>query len=74
MYNYYLIIVLAPLIAAIIAGLAGKQIGRAGAHSITIGAVGLAPECDLEAAAGLAQGAGLDVGAVGGHGGLLGRG
>ena len=41
MYTYYLVIVLAPLIAAIIAGLAGKQIGRKGAHSITIGAVGL---------------------------------
>ena len=41
MYNYYLTIVLAPLLAAIVAGLAGKQIGRAGAHTITIGAVGL---------------------------------
>ena len=41
MYSYYLIIVLAPLIAAIIAGLFGKQIGRTGSHSITIGAVGL---------------------------------
>jgi NADH-quinone oxidoreductase subunit L len=41
MYSYYLTIVLAPLAAAIVAGLAGKQIGRKGAHSITIGAVGL---------------------------------
>ena len=41
MYNYYLIIVLAPLLAAIIAGLFGKQIGRAGAHSVTIGGVGI---------------------------------
>ena len=41
MQNTYLTIVLAPLAAAIIAGLFGKQIGRAGAHWITIGAVGL---------------------------------
>jgi NADH-quinone oxidoreductase subunit L len=41
MYSYYLTIVLAPLAAAIMAGLAGKQIGRKGSHSITIGAVGL---------------------------------
>jgi NADH-quinone oxidoreductase subunit L len=32
----YLTIVLAPLAAAIAAGLFGKQIGRAGAHSVTI--------------------------------------
>ena len=41
MYHYYLIIVLAPLAAAIIAGLAGKQIGRAGAHWVTIIGVGI---------------------------------
>jgi len=41
MLNYYLAIVLAPLVAAIVAGLAGKQIGRAGAHWITIVAVGV---------------------------------
>ncbi len=41
MYGYYLIIVLAPLLAAIIAGLAGKQIGRAGAHWVTIAGVGI---------------------------------
>jgi NADH-quinone oxidoreductase subunit L len=40
-YSYYLTIVLAPLAAAIVAGLAGKQTGRKGAHSITIVAVGL---------------------------------
>ncbi|MCH9693788.1 MAG: NADH-quinone oxidoreductase subunit L [Gammaproteobacteria bacterium] len=40
MYNYYLTIVLAPLAAALIAGLAGKQIGRAGAHWVTILGVG----------------------------------
>ena len=41
MLNYYLVIVLAPLIAAIAAGLFGKQLGRAGSHWITIVAVGL---------------------------------
>ena len=41
MQNTYLTIVLAPLAAAIVAGLFGKQIGRAGSHWITIGAVGL---------------------------------
>jgi NADH-quinone oxidoreductase subunit L len=34
--NVYLAIVLAPLAAAIVAGLFGKRIGRAGAHWITI--------------------------------------
>jgi NADH-quinone oxidoreductase subunit L len=38
MENIYLTIVLAPLVGAIIAGLFGKQVGRAGAHwSTTIG-------------------------------------
>ena len=41
MYAYYLTIVLAPLLAAIVAGLAGKQIGRAGAHWVTIIGVGV---------------------------------
>ncbi len=41
MYGYYLTIVLAPLVAAIVAGLFGKQIGRAGAHTITILGVGI---------------------------------
>ncbi len=41
MYSQYLAIVLAPLFAAIVAGLFGHKIGRKGAHSITIGAVGL---------------------------------
>jgi NADH-quinone oxidoreductase subunit L len=41
MLSYYLTIVLAPLLAAIIAGLFGKQIGRAGAHWVTILGVGL---------------------------------
>ena len=41
MYEYHLTIVLAPLAAAIVAGLFGKRIGRAGAHWVTILAVGL---------------------------------
>jgi NADH-quinone oxidoreductase subunit L len=41
MYPYYLTIVLAPLFAAMVAGLFGHKIGRKGAHSITIGAVGM---------------------------------
>src|SRR6202046_82880 len=36
MQPIYLTIALAPLAAAIIAGLFGKAIGRAGAHSVTI--------------------------------------
>jgi len=39
MENYYLWIVLAPLLGAIIAGLLGKQIGRTGAHLVTIAGV-----------------------------------
>jgi NADH-quinone oxidoreductase subunit L len=42
MQGIYLTIVLAPLIAAIIAGLAGRAIGRVGSHSVTILGVGLA--------------------------------
>ena len=41
----YLTIVLAPLLAAIIAGLFGKIIGRTGAHSVTI--LGVAISCAL---------------------------
>ncbi|MBT8144572.1 MAG: NADH-quinone oxidoreductase subunit L, partial [Gammaproteobacteria bacterium] len=41
MQSVLLTIVLAPLLAAAVAGLFGKRIGRAGAHTITIGAVGL---------------------------------
>jgi len=36
MENVYLTIVLSPLIASVIAGFFGKQVGRAGAHSVTI--------------------------------------
>ncbi len=42
MENLYLWIVLFPLIGAIIAGLFGRQIGRRGAHSVTIAGVALA--------------------------------
>ena len=42
MLNYYLTIVLAPLLAAVVAGLFSKQIGRAGSHWVTILGVGLA--------------------------------
>ena len=37
-----LIVVLAPLLASILAGLAGRAIGRIGTHSVTILGVGLA--------------------------------
>jgi NADH-quinone oxidoreductase subunit L len=40
--NIYLTIVLSPLIASIIAGLFGRQVGRAGAHTVTILGVGIA--------------------------------
>jgi NADH-quinone oxidoreductase subunit L len=43
--NILLTIVLSPLLAAIIAGLAGKQIGRKGAHTVTI--LGVAISCAL---------------------------
>ncbi len=41
MPTLYLIIVLAPLLGAIVAGLFGREIGRAGAHWVTSGLVGL---------------------------------
>jgi len=40
MERMYLAIVLCPLIAAVVAGLFGRQIGRSGAHTITILGVG----------------------------------
>ncbi len=43
--THLLIIVLAPLLGAILAGLFGRRIGRAGAHSATIG--GVAISCAL---------------------------
>ncbi len=39
MSNLYIAIVLAPLLAAIVAGVGGRLIGRAGAHTVTILAV-----------------------------------
>ncbi len=47
MENTYLTIALAPLIGAVIAGLLGGRIGRAGAHSVTILAVGLSTVLSL---------------------------
>src|SRR5580704_2839194 len=41
MQSIYLTIALAPLVAAVIAGLFGKAIGKAGAHGVTILAVGV---------------------------------
>ncbi len=41
MQSIYLTIALAPLAAAIIAGLFGKEIGKVGAHSVTILGVGI---------------------------------
>jgi NADH-quinone oxidoreductase subunit L len=41
MANLYLIIVLAPLVGAIVAGFFGGRIGRAGAHWVTIIGVGI---------------------------------
>jgi len=41
MQNFYLAIPLAPLFAAILAGLFGRLIGRVGAHTVTILGVGV---------------------------------
>ena len=43
--THLLIIVLAPLLGAIVAGLFGRQVGRAGAHTVTI--LGVAVSCVL---------------------------
>src|SRR5690242_9830787 len=37
--NILLIIALAPLFGAVVAGLFGRQVGRTGAHAVTIGGV-----------------------------------
>ena len=42
MKTVYLLVALAPLAGAVIAGLFGRQIGRAGAHSVTIAGVAIA--------------------------------
>jgi len=47
MQSIYLIIALAPLVAAVIAGLAGRVVGRVGAHCVTI--LGVAISCALSA-------------------------
>jgi NADH-quinone oxidoreductase subunit L len=39
--NILLIIALAPLLGAIVAGLFGRQVGRTGAHSVTIAGVAI---------------------------------
>ena len=41
MMTVYLIAALAPLAGAIVAGFFGRAIGRAGAHSVTIGGVAI---------------------------------
>ena len=56
MQQVYLTIVLAPLLAAIIAGLFGKHIGRAAAHWTTILAVGLSFGLSLYTLVGLTLG------------------
>jgi len=43
--THLLIIVLAPLLGAVVAGLFGRQVGRAGAHTVTI--LGVAVSCAL---------------------------
>ncbi len=45
MENIYLAIVISPLIAAVIAGFFGRQIGRSGAHWVTIIGVGISSRC-----------------------------
>ena len=42
MKTVYLLVVLVPLAGAAIAGLFGRQIGRVGAHSVTIAGVAIA--------------------------------
>ena len=49
MEHIYLVIVLAPLVGAIIAGLAGHLIGRSGAHWVTIIGVGISTVLSLVA-------------------------
>ena len=43
--THLLLIVLAPLLGAVLAGLFGRKIGRAGAHTVTI--LGVATSCAL---------------------------
>ena len=53
----YLIIPFAPLVAAIIAGLFGRQVGRKGAHSVTIFAVLLSFLCSCVVLSDVMEGA-----------------
>ena len=48
MLNQYLIIALSPLLGAIVAGLLGRKIGRAGAHWVTILTVGISCVLSLD--------------------------
>ncbi len=48
MHNQYLAIALAPLFGAIVAGLFGRQIGRAGAHWLTIAGVTVSTVLSLD--------------------------
>jgi len=65
MQGIYLTIALAPLVAAVAAGLFGRVIGRAGAHSITIAGVALSCALSLYVLKGiLADGMGTFDGAV----------
>ena len=41
MHSIHLLIILAPLFAAIVVGFFGHRIGRAGAHWLTILAIGI---------------------------------
>ena len=56
MANVYLIIVLAPLIGAIVAGFFGGRIGRRGAHSVSILGVGISTALSFFALARFAWG------------------
>ncbi|HTT08092.1 MAG TPA: NADH-quinone oxidoreductase subunit L [Gammaproteobacteria bacterium] len=47
MAAYCIAIVMAPLLGALIAGLFGRQIGRAGAHTVTIGGVAISTVLSL---------------------------
>ena len=57
MERVYLTIVLAPLAAAIVAGLLGRQIGRAGAHFVTIAGVAVSFVLSLVVLKGVVDGA-----------------
>jgi NADH-quinone oxidoreductase subunit L len=76
-----LIIALAPLLGAVVAGLFGRQIGRVGAHAVTIGSVGISTLLSIQVLYQLATGQAdpfnqnvytfFEVGAYSGHVGFL---